>query len=557
MREFFRLISNINELCGRRKPLAKYLLLGIFFAFFDLFALYLLGKFFSSAFSSGESQEVIWVQLDFSDLAIAVICIYIFRLIIGVGFLRGVNRLSARIESDLKVKLLKSYQELEYEFRLKKGVGELADAINNWTSSFARSVVSPLVRFTCESVVSLTIFGYFCYLYPRVTFLVLGLAILVVMIYDISLKNRINKYANEFRRLSSQVANEVQDGLVGYKEIYTFNLTDFFLEKIKKNSEKMCFALAGANLLSQVPRLIIEAFLVVVTITILWFSVFSGGNFLIELPGVAVLGVGLMRIASWFSLATSTLSNLRVYRPIVHAIQKDINSNKSEILSDAIQNNHYKKMIGLTVEDLCVGYGSDKSVFYNMSFHFGVGDKVLLWGPSGSGKTTLIDTLFGLIKPRSGRVVVKFDDGSTSSSLLGLGCYISQNTFIINDTLRRNVALGVSDLNIDDSKIIKCLTRARLLDYASVEKLDMSLGDSGARLSGGQRQRVVIARALYLSMAVLIVDEATSGIDEPTESEIISDMLNLDGDVTLILVSHRPNVAEKFSRKIDISNFVS
>jgi ABC-type multidrug transport system fused ATPase/permease subunit len=169
-------------------------------------------------------------------------------------------------------------------------------------------------------------------------------------------------------------------------------------------------------------------------------------------------------------------------------------------------------------------------------------------GPSGAGKTTFVDLLLGLLEPQSGRILIDgqpLTDYSRGSWYRNVG-YVSQNPFISNDTVRRNVAFGYHDERIDDERIWRALESAGLADVcrALPEGLDTLMGDRGARLSGGQLQRLSIARALYDEPKLLILDEATSALDTVTEREIQNMIAELVGRITVIAIAHRLSTVE-------------
>lgn len=200
--------------------------------------------------------------------------------------------------------------------------------------------------------------------------------------------------------------------------------------------------------------------------------------------------------------------------------------------------------------------GSDYSQLQEVNLVIERGHSYALAGPSGAGKSTLIDILLGLLTPTSG--TVRLDDSAvekeTHRAWLRMVGYVPQEPFMMDDTLRRNVAFGVPDAQIDDKEVWRSLDQAQIADVvrALPDGLGTFLGDAGIRFSGGQRQRIAIARALYTRPNMLIFDEATSALDRQTEEELLRTIEQLPGISTRIILSHRPETIARCERVIFI-----
>ena len=192
--------------------------------------------------------------------------------------------------------------------------------------------------------------------------------------------------------------------------------------------------------------------------------------------------------------------------------------------------------------------GTDKLIFDDASLLIPIGKSVGIVGTTGAGKSTVVDILLGLLKPGSGRILA---DGVNVMEnyrgwLKNIG-YIPQMIFMLDDTIRRNVAFGVPEEKIDEERIWQVLKEARLDDFVRSlpEGLNTGIGERGIRLSGGQRQRISIARALYHDPKILILDEATSALDNDTEAAIMESINDFMGKKTLLIIAHRLQTIEK------------
>jgi ABC-type multidrug transport system fused ATPase/permease subunit len=206
----------------------------------------------------------------------------------------------------------------------------------------------------------------------------------------------------------------------------------------------------------------------------------------------------------------------------------------------------------LNVQSLTFNYeGIADSVLNNVNVHIQKGEAVGFVGQSGSGKSTLIDIMLGLLEPQSGSVLINGQKISQVKTAWqkSIG-YIPQAIFLMDDSLRRNIAIGIADNQIDEIAIRDALKSAQLEDFVASlpEGLDTVVGERGVRLSGGQRQRIGIARALYHRPSVLVLDEATSSLDTETEHGVMQAVQALQGDKTVIIVAHRLSTVEYCDR---------
>ena len=197
----------------------------------------------------------------------------------------------------------------------------------------------------------------------------------------------------------------------------------------------------------------------------------------------------------------------------------------------------------LKIDNISFQYPNAKTKAINsVSFEIHSGESIGIIGPSGSGKTTLIDILLSLLKPQEGRILynsalLSEKEGNWRSQI----AYLPQQVFLIDSSLKLNVALGDDESSFDEKRLTSALKKARLSELADQlpQGVDTLLGERGIRLSGGQRQRVALARAFYHGRNILVMDEATSALDNETEREIVNEIELLKGEVTMIVIAHR------------------
>ena len=212
----------------------------------------------------------------------------------------------------------------------------------------------------------------------------------------------------------------------------------------------------------------------------------------------------------------------------------------------------------ITLQDITYKYpNSEALIFDHADMTIPIGSAVGIVGTSGSGKTTIVDVMLGLLNLQTGSILADGVDVQTNYEgwLKNIG-YIPQTIFMIDSTIRKNVAFGIADEDIDDNRVWEVLKEAQLDEFVHTlpDGLDTGIGERGIRISGGQRQRIGIARALYEDPEVLVLDEATSALDNDTEAAIMESINRLHGKKTLVIIAHRLQTIEKCDMVFRVEN---
>ena len=265
------------------------------------------------------------------------------------------------------------------------------------------------------------------------------------------------------------------------------------------------------------------------------------------LPVLALFGVAAVRLVPAIASINMALVDIRYKRPAfdlvcaeLEALEVPVACQPCRIVSQSQIN---KMQDSIRLEDIHYRYSDAAAeALQGVSLEIEAGAAVAFIGISGAGKSTLIDIILGLLTPTSGQIHVDARDiqQNLSEWQRQIG-YISQDIYLIDDSIRRNIAFGLPDDEINDIAIARAIQAAQMegLVRSLPEGLDTLVGNRGIRLSGGQRQRIGIARALYHDPSVLVMDEATSALDDETEREVIEAIGRLRGDRTVIMIAHR------------------
>ncbi len=555
MRSFFDDLWRL--LPGDRKEFVVLVLLFLVNTGLDLLGIGLIGQYVSSLVSG---QPILNLSVDWlpdsratQSIGLFLLAVFILKTLMSNVSNYLIQSVAAGIESNLTADLLRRYQALPYGQWLMRNSSEYINAVNVWVPQYTRSVLIPFIRLIGDGLVAVFVLGFFAYADWR-AFVVFGALLLGLgVLYDLVVRGRLARYSGRYKELSVQVVTDVRNAMEGFKEIRILGAEQHFNDRIRRNSSELCSMLARMNTLSQAPRYLIE--LAIVGFAVLTVAVItaSGRNPATVIPVFGVFAAGAIRLVPMMSLVSSMTTNARFYKDAVHSLADDY---AMPVQVSPVQRSEGTESLEpfrkLETSGLFFRYdnGADWAL-KNVNIRISAGETVVFVGKSGAGKTTLVDLLLGLLQPTEGRVVINGMAQPSSANLLrGKVAYLPQMAFLLDDTLRRNVALGVQDSQVDDERVCASLSQAMLggLIRGLPKGLDETIGDRGVRLSGGQRQRLALARAFYFCREIIVLDEATSAVDEETEQSIVDEVLALRAGRTLIAITHRPSVAKRFDR---------
>ncbi len=462
-------------------------------------------------------------------------------------------------QGDLRSRLMACYQAMPYHFHIKRNTASLINMINNHTSIYTSGTLVASLRMVADLIV----FSAISILLIVTNYLAaIGMIVLlggVFFFYTKTVKKRIKETGTELAESNKDIIKHVAHGMGGLKEIRVLGREDYFFNKVREKSLE--YASAGSEFYSMqiIPRYLIESAVITFVVLLACLTVVFTNNTAYMLATLGIFGVAAIRLMPSFIVIMSGVNNLRNSYHVLNELYEDLTTIESGQKEPIIKQDVREDRLDTRGSDdlfqnisvVNVSYKYPESYEYaldDISLNIKSGQCVGLIGRSGSGKTTLVDILLGLLTPESGDVCI--DGQSIYSDLrswLDHVAYIPQDVFVVDDSLRRNIALGVEDVDIDDKEISNALDLSQLRSVVKQlpNGLDTVLGENGVRLSGGQRQRVALARAFYHQREIIIMDEATSALDNETEKEVINAIDNLKGKKTLIVIAHRLTTIER------------
>ena len=332
------------------------------------------------------------------------------------------------------------------------------------------------------------------------------------------------------------------------KEIKIYNKFNFFINKFKfakVSFEKNVFI---SDYIKKLPRVFFELFSVFFIVFLILMFHFTGRNLLSVIPFLSLVVVVIIRLMPSFSSLAAAFTYITIYKNSFDEVINEIYQFKSnetkhkdeanKLNSETMQNE--KNLISL--KNISFSYPLIKkgtTSISNINLDIEKGAMVGILGKSGSGKSTLINIILKLINPHNGQVKFNFD--SLKKNNYFPVSFVPQDIYLMDDTLKKNIAFGVDPDLIDENKVIECLKDTEMWDYVKSydSGLEQKVGERGIRLSGGEKQRIGLARALYKNPEILILDEATSSLDNLTERKIVDSIKKLKKKLTIVIIAHR------------------
>ncbi len=449
-------------------------------------------------------------------------------------------------------RMMCNYLRRGYEFYLNADTAVVQRSITSDVNNMYALILA-LLQLLSDGVVSVFVVC-FCLASSGVMTILLAV-VLVVLMYVIKrvLKPIMYKAGKDNQDFYSSLFKWISQTVQGIKEVKIAGKEQYFVSEYRKCGKGYVDAVQRYSLYNQVPKLLIETVCVATMVGYMIFLVLTGVSTQDMLDVFSTLAAAAFVLLPCVNRINNQINSIAYFEPFLMGVsdnlQDEISSEKVDMsfATDEDEKLPVKKSIEL--KDITYAYpNTEKLIFDHADMTIPVGASVGIVGTSGAGKSTVVDILLGLLDVKSGTIYADGQDVKQHYRkwLKNIG-YIPQMIFMLDDTIRKNVAFGVPEDKIDEKRLWEVLKEAQLDEFIKTlpEGLDTGIGERGIRLSGGQRQRIGIARALYNNPEVLILDEATSALDNDTEAAIMESINRLHGKKTLIIIAHRLQTIEK------------
>lgn len=448
-------------------------------------------------------------------------------------------------------RMMKNYLRRGYEFYLNADTAVVQRSITSDVNNMYALILA-LLQLLSDGIVSLFVVS-FCFIQNgSMTILLAVVLIGLMLVIKKVLKPIMHKAGEDNQSYYSGLFKWISQTVQGIKEVKISCKEQYFVSEYVKCGQGYVEAVQKYGLYNNIPKLLIETVCVISMAGYMIYMVASGMSTEHMVSSITTFGAAALVLLPSVNRINNQINSIAYFEPFFMGVsdnlQDEINGDNTDM---SFATDAQKLPVRKSIEMRGITYAypnTDRLIFDHADMVIPVGKSVGIVGTSGAGKSTVVDILLGLLKAKEGRILADGEDVEKHYRgwLKNVG-YIPQMIFMLDDTIRRNVAFGIPDEEISEERIWEVLREAQLDDFirSLPEGLDTGIGERGIRLSGGQRQRIGIARALYNDPEVMILDEATSALDNDTEAAIMESINRLHGKKTLIIIAHRLQTIEK------------
>lgn len=474
----------------------------------------------------------------------SVLCL----LVAGNAFIAFTVWLIARFawanQRRLSTRLLRGYLHQPYEAFLNRNTADTGKNILVESQQFTNGVLVPALNAVAFGITALFIAAFLVWLSPLLAAFVGVVFVSAYALVYVFVRRPLLRIGQRRMRANTRRFQATGEAFGSLKEVKVMGREQAFIRRYEPAAASFANTMAKQQVLGQLPRYLIEAIAFGMVIGLFLVLLASGSEVQAWLPLASVFGVAGYRLLPALQRIYQGMSQWRFNQTVLDTLYRDLMAHDSETRSEPEQE-PLQFQHSLRLEDVSYHYpGTAEPALKNISLEIPRNAFVAFIGATGAGKTTVVDLILGLLPPSSGRICI--DDTPITAAnrrqwQANIG-YVPQEIYLTDDTIRANIAYGLSPEDIDQTAVEKAARIANIHGFITQHLpsgYDTEVGERGVRLSGGQRQRIGIARALYHDPQVLVLDEATSSLDNETERRIVEELDSMRGGRTLIVIAHR------------------
>jgi len=488
-------------------------------------------------------------------LMVALVGLFLVKNLFLLGSSYFQQRFQLAVTNRIVQRLFETYLRQPYEFHLSNSSAVLVRNVQEYSGAAVGGGVAPLLTILTDTVTGLGFLAILIIVQPASTLILLAVFSLSGFLFLKVSRSRTKRWGAERVRHRGILMEMLLSGLGGIKEIQLFGRDDEVLRTHRESLGEAARSFYLFGVVQQIPRAAFEVIAVASVAALVVYSTLSDSDIQETTLIIALFGVVAFRMLPSINRIIQAMQQFSFGRSALEGAVESLSliavrkSSRRTVVDD---------FVSIELRSIRYRYpGTTRVVVDIDAFKVNRGDSLGIVGESGSGKSTLVDILLGILSPEAGAVSVNgnsiADDPRSWQDRVG---YVPQHVYLLDTSIRRNVAFGLPNDLISDVDVRRALRMANIETFVNElpKGLDTEVGERGVRLSGGQRQRLGIARALYGNPEVIVLDEATSALDSETEKEIVESFREIARERTLIVVAHRTSTLAYCSRLIRLEN---
>tara|TARA_B100001093_G_scaffold82403_1_gene73817 strand:+ start:18229 stop:19908 length:1680 start_codon:yes stop_codon:yes gene_type:complete len=476
---------------------------------------------------------------------ILLVLIFIVKSIIQIYVTFKQKKIASELNMNISNRLFMGYLNQPFLYYSEKNRSRIIHNLQTEMLHFFLFFES-LLGLIAESLITTGMYLFILYVEPTGTIILSITFIIASIIYFAAFNKRLKRWGLIRISLDKKFSKLILESIGAIKNIIlndlSKKLTDYYRSENKVKAKYGSYHLTAG----QLPRIYFELVAVFSIISFITFLLYSGKDTDSLIITLTVFGAVAFKLLPSVNKIITNMQNIRYYRTALDNIFSETQELRRSV---KILNNEQEGLSfnsSIEINNISFSYDKESQLLNNLNFKINSGDLIGVYGKSGRGKSTLIDIITGLIKPQSGDILCdKVSIHNNIKSWQSIIGYVPQSVYLLDDTILKNIVFEPNQLNSDKLNIV--LDQSGLKDW--VESLPNGLstvvGDEGAKVSGGQKQRIGIASSLYKDSKILILDEPTSSLDIDTENSIINNIVQLKGEKTIILISHKMSIIER------------
>ncbi len=482
-----------------------------------------------------------------TNILVMMVVIIFIKTILSLYFSYKLSLVMWQIRVDINSRIYKYFTVISLSEIINIGFSTIRRLINSDATLFVTQGFYNYVLLCKNFILLIVLFFFLSQIDTEATlaiFIFLGFFILV---YNKLIKKTASSLAIKFRDFSEYKLKNVNDTIMGIREVKLFNNENMMVNLFQRNETELSKIDIKKNIFSLIPKLLLE-FLVVLGIAILVILLdLKGYNLVYLLPKLALFFLVFLRTLPIAVGINSSLVAIKYSKLQIDEVIKQLSilrENKDIISHDNSKKFNLQQTKELELKDLSFSYEKTNKIFENLNVKFYENKLVGIQGENGSGKSTLVDLIAGFLKPSTGSISINKQDihGSIKDWRKLIG-YVSQTPFLTSNTIKKNIIFSDGE-TIDENKLESSIIQSGVKDFLNKTPngLESQIGDLGLKLSGGQKQRITIARVLYKDPKIIILDEPTSAQDNKIEDYFLKIINELKKDKIIIIISHSKNI---------------